>query len=136
MELRRLTIGRLCDRSRLDSEVAKQPSLFSPSGAVQLFCFTSKRAHSSTKDFLDSSGTWYIDMEFVSDLEEITRLDDALNQLNAREAWLKKQLIDVNEERDALSIVRGLAAASLAPINRLPHEILAQIFNFGTFGCV
>lgn len=75
-------------------------------------------------------------MEFVSSPEEITRLDEAMTHLNAREAWLMQELAEVAEERAALRIVRGLAAATLAPIHRLPDEILAEIFTFGTFGCV
>lgn len=73
-------------------------------------------------------------MEFVSSVEEIDRLDNALEQLRLREITLRQQLVDLEYERGALLIVRGLAAASLAPINRVPDEILGLIFLAATQG--
>jgi hypothetical protein len=73
-------------------------------------------------------------MEFQASAGEIERIDHALAQLRYRESLLLAELAYKREEINALHIVRTLATSTLAPIHRLPNEVLGEIFLCGTEG--
>lgn len=74
--------------------------------------------------------------EFAATPDEIERIDRAIYDLYRQEKALKKELELLNGERRALFIVRNLAISSIAPIHRLPDEILGEVFVAGTEGLV
>lgn len=72
--------------------------------------------------------------EFRASIGEINRIDEGLMILDSREEALLRELEFVQQEREALRACRHLATASLAPVHRLPHELLSAIFLQGTEG--
>jgi hypothetical protein len=74
--------------------------------------------------------------EFIAGVEEIEHIDKALDLLQKRELSLKREILYLQEEREALLIIRRLATSSIAPVHRLPDEVLGEIFVAGTFGFV
>lgn len=75
-----------------------------------------------------------MDPEFAGSLEEIERIDGAIQYIGLRKRLLEQELAELASQREALLIVRGLAASSLAPIHRVPDEVLGHIFGFGVEG--
>ena len=73
-------------------------------------------------------------MEFQASAGEIERIDRALAQLKYKEFQLLTELAYQREEINALHVVRKLATSTLAPIHRLPNEVLGEVFLCGTEG--
>ncbi|KAF9512651.1 hypothetical protein BS47DRAFT_1038452 [Hydnum rufescens UP504] len=73
-------------------------------------------------------------MEFRASAGEIERIDRALARIRYKELQLLRELAYQREELNALHIVRKLATSTLAPIHRLPNEVLGEIFLCGTEG--
>ncbi|KAF8317767.1 uncharacterized protein EI90DRAFT_3158695 [Cantharellus anzutake] len=73
-------------------------------------------------------------MEFQATKDEIDKIDQAIHQINVLEQDFLHRLSRIREERVALHAVRFLAVSTLAPIHRLPNELLEHIFVLGTYG--
>ncbi len=73
-------------------------------------------------------------MEFQATEAEINKMDHAMHRMDLEEKELLWRLSRIREERAALQAVRYLAVSTLAPIHRLPTELLEHIFVLGTHG--
>ena len=73
-------------------------------------------------------------MEFQATEAEIDKMDRTLHQIDLEEQELLCHLSRIREQRAALRTVRYLAVSTLAPVHRLPTELLERIFVLGTYG--